>query len=86
MEAKLLQTILAIVFANRALRPGGTYGDHWDLSQPTFVEKQLLKVSTVFLDTILSIRLSLFKVEVFGEGLKNLTKSRYKVLTYICNV
>ena len=24
MEAKLLQTILAIVFANRALRPGGT--------------------------------------------------------------
>ena len=41
MEAKLLQTILAIVFANRA---GGTYGDDWDLSQPTFADKQLLKV------------------------------------------
>ena len=39
MEAKLLQTILAIVFANRA---GGTHGDDWDLSQPN----QLLQTSS----------------------------------------
>ena len=53
MEVKLLQTISAIVFANRALRPGGTYRGDWDLSQPTFAtefaDKKLLKVSAVLL-------------------------------------